>query len=71
MPEVYSVGPLLASAALLTLVVLPAQGENRQRNDELRSTLHDGVSPAWIYEDIAAGYEAARKTGKPLLVSFR
>jgi hypothetical protein len=65
------VGPTLVSVSLLMLVALPAQGGNRQQNDKLRRALHDAVSSAWIYEDIEAGYEAARKTGRPLLVSFR
>ncbi len=26
---------------------------------------------SWIYEDIEAGYEGAKKSGRPLLVSFR
>ena len=56
--------------ALLALVALPAQESSRQL-DKLRKALNDDVSPAWIYEDIQAGYKAARKTGRPLLVAFR
>ncbi|MHC5065505.1 MAG: hypothetical protein ACYTG5_16195 [Planctomycetota bacterium] len=29
------------------------------------------VTDDWIYENIEAGYSEAKKTGKPLLVSFR
>ncbi len=31
----------------------------------------DLVGESWIYEDIEAGYKKAKKSGKPLLVSFR
>ncbi len=65
---VHKLGSLFV--ALLALVALPAQGSSRQL-DKLRKALNDDVSPAWIYEDIQAGYKAARKTGKPLLVAFR
>ena len=56
--------------ALLAVVALPAQG-SKQKQDKLRKALNDDVSSAWIYEDIQAGYRAAKKTGKPLLVAFR
>lgn len=39
--------------------------------DKLKQALGDIVAAEWIYEDIDAGYAEARKTGKPLLVSFR
>jgi hypothetical protein len=51
--------------SLLLLATLPAQ------QDKLRKALKDEVSSAWIYDDIDAAYEAAKKTGRPLLVSFR
>ncbi len=65
---VHKLLPSLVS--LLALVALPAQGSSHQQ-DKLRKALNDDVSSAWIYEDIEAGYKAAKKTGKPLLVSFR
>jgi hypothetical protein len=38
----------------------------------LKEALEDHlVSSAWIYDDIDAGYAEAKKTGKPLLVTFR
>ena len=62
---------LLASlVCLLGLVALPAQG-SKQKQHKLAKALEDDVSSAWIYDDIQAGYKAAKKTGKPLLVSFR
>jgi hypothetical protein len=40
--------------------------------DSLKDALEDFlVSDDWIYEDIDAGYAEAKKSGKPLLVSFR
>jgi hypothetical protein len=39
--------------------------------DKLKQALGDEVSADWIYEDIEAGYAMAKKTGKPLLVTFR
>ena len=67
---VHRLGPSLVLVSLLALVGLPAQGSS-QKQDKLRKALNDDVSSAWIYDDIQAGYEAARKTGKPLLVTFR
>lgn len=54
------VGVLASSAALFA-----------KDNTELKDVLDDKTSDLWIYEDIAAGYAASEKTGKPLLVSFR
>ncbi len=65
---VHKLGGSLVS--LLVLVALPAQGSSHQQ-DKLRKALNDDVSSAWIYEGIQAGYKAAKKTGKPLLVAFR
>ena len=42
-----------------------------QDYDALKKAIGDKVSDDWIYEDIDAGYAEARKTGKPLIVSFR
>ena len=42
-----------------------------QSYDELKKAIGDAVSDGWIYEDIDAGYAQAKRTGKPLLVSFR
>ncbi len=65
---VHRLGPSLVS--LLALMALPAQGSSRQL-EKIRKAINDDVSSAWIYEDIQAGYKAAKKTGKPLLVAFR
>ena len=43
-----------------------------QDHEKLQTALGDvHLADGWIYEDIAAGYAEAKKTGKPLLVSFR
>ncbi len=43
-----------------------------QDYDKLKTALGDvHLADGWIYEDIAAGYAEAEKTGKPLLVAFR
>ncbi len=37
----------------------------------LKDVLDDSLaSEAWIYDDLAAGFKQAKKSGKPLLISF-
>ena len=59
----------LALLALLIgttgLAPLTAQGA------KLRKWLKDDAADFWIYDDLKAGQAQAKKTGKPLLVSFR
>jgi len=52
-------------------VTLLANVSVAQDYDALKKAIGDEVSDDWIYEDINAGYAEAKKTGKPLLVSFR
>ncbi len=58
---------------LMTLVlVLFAATAVVAKDSPLKEALQDDlVTGDWIYEDMAAGYAQAEKTGKPLLVSFR
>ncbi len=43
-----------------------------QDYEKLKTALGDVyLADGWIYEDIAAGFAEAKKTGSPLLVSFR
>ena len=43
-----------------------------QDYEKLKTAIGDvNLDDGWIYEDIAAGYAEAKKSGKPLLVSFR
>jgi hypothetical protein len=60
-----------AYAAFLALGAAAAarQGDN---NEALRKTLKDvDLVGKWVYDDLAAGYAEAKKTGKPMLVVFR
>ena len=40
--------------------------------EQLRIALKDTeVKGNWIYDDLASGYAAAKKSGKPMMVVFR
>ena len=40
--------------------------------EQLRIALKDNeVKGDWIYDDLASGYAAAKKSGKPMMVVFR
>lgn len=54
----------------LFCLALPLRAQGLE-GKELRAALEDKAADFWIYDDIEAGFEAARETGKPLLVSFR
>ena len=57
---------LAVAAACLALLAAP------QDKEKLRTGLKDNdVKGAWIYDDLAAGYAEAKKSGKPMLVVFR
>ena len=59
----------LGMAAILALTAASQQSGN---NEELRKTLNDvDLVGSWIYDDLAAGYSEAGKSGKPMLVVFR
>ena len=61
--------PLAAAVTLLGLGPLHAGGgQDRLR---LRELLKDRAADLWIYDDLEEGTARARKSGKPLLVSFR
>ncbi len=66
---------LLERAVLMTLV-LPvlcfASGQDDTTGaDRKRKRLKDNAADFWIYDDLELGFEKARTSGKPLLVSFR
>ncbi len=42
-----------------------------QDKEALKTALKDEVAGGWIYDDLGAGYAAAKKAGKPMLVVFR
>ena len=40
--------------------------------DAIKKSLNDvDLVGNWIYDDLPAGYDEAKKTGKPLLIVFR
>lgn len=59
--------PLVTALVLCALAPLHADdGKN------LRGLLQDHqLKGDWIYDDIEAGFAAAKKSDKPLLISFR
>ncbi len=61
--------PVLAS--LMLCVARERVGADPAQENLLRANLKDQAADFWIYDDLKAGYARARKTGKPLLVSFR
>ncbi len=65
-----SVKPGITAAVLLLMLVSgPLAADEKQ---ELREKLKDAVVKGdWIYDDAAAGFAEAKKTGKPLLVVLR
>jgi hypothetical protein len=43
-----------------------------QDKEKLRTALKDTeVKGDWIYDDLDAGYAAAKKSGKPMMIVFR
>jgi serine protease Do len=70
----------IAMARILLLSLIPHLGcaiqssaqETKTRDQLVREDLSNfGSLDAWIYNDVERGFEAARKSGKPLLVVFR
>jgi len=68
-------GPMIRTMAPLLFglfgLALPLRAQQGLEGNELREALADNAAGFWIYDDIEAGFEKARETGKPLLVSFR
>lgn len=60
--------PILATGLLLTLAAALLAKDDVRLKDALQDDL---VAASWIYDDIERGYAEARKSGKPLLISFR
>ena len=48
----------------------PTQTQTQAEN-QIRERLKDQVADFWIYDDLKRGYEQAKTSGRPLLVSFR
>jgi hypothetical protein len=58
----------LALAGVVACVALLAP----QDKEKIRTALKDTeVKGDWIYDDLDAGYAAAKKSGKPMMIVFR
>lgn len=62
--------PSLALAVFL-LAPLAAQEDAADLAKAKRERLKDYAADFWIYDDVEQGYAAAKKSGRPLLVTFR
>lgn len=61
-----------ACLAVGALSLLMAPGAVQDVKERLRQKLKDtAVRGDWVYDDIEAGFAAAKQSGKPLLVVFR
>jgi len=58
----------LVLIAVLTVVVLSLAVRSHAEDDGEKAL---EIGSAWIYEDLDAGLEQARDTGRPLLITFR
>ncbi len=57
--------------ALVLLLILGSATGLWAKGRGLKDVLDDSLaSEAWIYDDLAAGFKQAKKSGKPLLISF-
>ena len=47
-------------------------GAQEGAKEQLRTALKDTeVKGDWVYDDLASGYAAAKKSGKPMMIVFR
>jgi hypothetical protein len=56
---------------LAALVLASAAPQAKNGKEAVRRQLKDEIVGNWIYDDMPAGFAEARKTGKPILVTFR
>jgi serine protease Do len=65
----------LLTLALLAVAATPAFGQLDREAIRLRDAIKDdhfkGVDDTWVYNDIEAARKEARRTGKPMFVTFR
>ena len=59
---------ILATGLFLAFAAALFAKDDVRLKDALQDDL---VAASWIYDDIERGYAEARKSGKPLLISFR
>lgn len=63
---------ILRNAAVMILCSAGLAVGQDPAKETLRQKLKDNdVAAEWIYDDLAAGFAQAKKTGKPMLVVFR
>ncbi len=60
-----------AVALLFIAASIPVPSQDKPAASLQEAIGDDLFGGSWIYEDIEAGYAEARRSGKPLLVSFR
>ena len=62
---------IAAFAAASLSAALPAAAQDGAK-EQLRVALKDdSVKGDWIYDDLAAGVAATKKSGKPMMIVFR
>ena len=60
------------AVAAVCLTAAVAVGGQEGAKEQLRIALKDNeVKGNWIYDDLPAGYAAAKKSGKPMMIVFR
>ena len=65
---------ILASAAFLPLVIADFLGAivlQEKDAEKTKERLNDEAAEFWIYDDLKAAKAEARKSRKPILLSFR
>ena len=65
--------PLRLNTILIGLLVLTATVQAQNKRDAKVKEDRQSVSQRrdWIYNDLAAGFREAKRTGRPLMVVFR
>ena len=63
--------PTIALASLLFLTAFAVSGAEDRRERVLKDRTEVQERGDWVYNDLPQGIEAAKRTGKPLLVVFR
>ena len=63
--------PTIALGSLLFLTAFAVSGAEDRRERVLKDRTEVQERGDWVYNDLPQGIEAAKRTGKPLLVVFR
>jgi len=60
------------ATVVVAAACLSTAGAQDAAKEQLRVALKDNeVKGDWIYDDLDAGYAAAKKSGKPMMIVFR